>query len=97
MGCMAALRASLCARGLARGFNSFACVISFCQGSCQHRTRTCKPARHGRGRAHAPASQGSGWGWLGYSKDGGKLVLETTANQDPLSTKVRVRARCPPR
>ena len=32
--------------------------------------------------------QGSGWGWLGYSKDSGKLVLETTANQDPLSTKV---------
>ncbi|KAK9840726.1 hypothetical protein WJX81_000430 [Elliptochloris bilobata] len=33
------------------------------------------------------AVQGSGWGWLGYSKDSGKLVLETTANQDPLSTK----------
>jgi len=45
-------------------------------------------------RPRAPASQGSGWGWLGYSKDSGKLVLETTANQDPLSTKVRVSAPC---
>ena len=39
--------------------------------------------------AHVLSAQGSGWGWLGYSKDSGKLVLETTANQDPLSTKAR--------
>lgn len=31
--------------------------------------------------------QGSGWGWLGYHKATGRLVLETCANQDPLSTK----------
>jgi len=28
--------------------------------------------------------QGSGWGWLGYDKTGKKLVVTTTANQDPL-------------
>ena len=32
--------------------------------------------------------QGSGWGWLGYNKDAGKLVLTTTANQDPAATQV---------
>lgn len=30
------------------------------------------------------AVQGSGWGWLAYNKDAGKLVVATTANQDPL-------------
>jgi Fe-Mn family superoxide dismutase len=30
------------------------------------------------------AVQGSGWGWLGYSKDLDKLVVATTSNQDPL-------------
>eukprot|EP00890_Picochlorum_soloecismus_P004682 jgi/Picsp_1/5214/NSC_02577-R1_manganese superoxide dismutase len=30
------------------------------------------------------AVQGSGWGWLGYSKDMDKLVVATTSNQDPL-------------
>ena len=30
------------------------------------------------------AVQGSGWGWLGYSKDMNKLVVATTSNQDPL-------------
>ena len=29
--------------------------------------------------------QGSGWGWLGYSKEKDALVVATTANQDPLS------------
>ena len=33
--------------------------------------------------------QGSGWGWLGYSGKEGRLVLTTTANQDPASTQVR--------
>jgi superoxide dismutase len=28
--------------------------------------------------------QGSGWGWLGYDKTGKRLVVTTTANQDPL-------------
>jgi superoxide dismutase, Fe-Mn family len=28
--------------------------------------------------------QGSGWGWLGYDKANKKLVVTTTANQDPL-------------
>jgi Fe-Mn family superoxide dismutase len=28
--------------------------------------------------------QGSGWGWLAYHKDTEKLVITTTANQDPL-------------
>lgn len=32
----------------------------------------------------AAAIQGSGWGWLGYSKDSGRLVIATCANQDPL-------------
>lgn len=32
------------------------------------------------------AIQGSGWGWLGYCKKGQCLVMETCANQDPLST-----------
>ncbi|BBM97262.1 superoxide dismutase, Fe-Mn family [Marchantia polymorpha subsp. ruderalis] len=31
--------------------------------------------------------QGSGWVWLGLNKDLKKLVVETTANQDPLVTK----------
>lgn len=30
--------------------------------------------------------QGSGWGWLGYNKALGQLVMTTCANQDPLST-----------
>lgn len=30
--------------------------------------------------------QGSGWGWLGYSKGQKRLEIATTANQDPLST-----------
>ncbi|KAJ8649781.1 hypothetical protein MRB53_002804 [Persea americana] len=33
------------------------------------------------------ALQGSGWVWLGLDKDLKKLVVETTANQDPLVTK----------
>ena len=32
--------------------------------------------------------QGSGWGWLGYNKDAGRLMLTTTANQDPAATQV---------
>lgn len=30
------------------------------------------------------AVQGSGWGWLGFNKDAGKLQIATCANQDPL-------------
>eukprot|EP00889_Picochlorum_renovo_P001718 jgi/Picre1/28748/NNA_004147.t1 len=30
------------------------------------------------------AVQGSGWGWLGYNTESDKLVVATTANQDPL-------------
>lgn len=33
------------------------------------------------------AVQGSGWGWLGYSKAQKCLEIEICANQDPLSTK----------
>lgn len=36
--------------------------------------------------AMAVAIQGSGWGWLGYDKAFGRLVLAVCANQDPLST-----------
>jgi superoxide dismutase, Fe-Mn family len=32
----------------------------------------------------AAGVQGSGWGWLAYNKDVDKLVISTTANQDPL-------------
>lgn len=32
--------------------------------------------------------QGSGWGWLGYSKEHDKLVYASTPNQDPLVTQV---------
>ena len=28
--------------------------------------------------------QGSGWGWLGYNPETGKLEIVTTPNQDPL-------------
>lgn len=31
--------------------------------------------------------QGSGWGWLGWSKPNNRLVIETCDNQDPLITK----------
>ncbi|KAF8320434.1 manganese superoxide dismutase [Clavulina sp. PMI_390] len=34
--------------------------------------------------AQTAAIQGSGWGWLGYSKKLNKLEIVTTANQDPL-------------
>jgi Fe-Mn family superoxide dismutase len=34
----------------------------------------------------AAAVQGSGWGWLGYNKETGRLQIATTANQDPLVT-----------
>ncbi|XP_061944786.1 superoxide dismutase [Mn], mitochondrial-like [Populus nigra] len=33
------------------------------------------------------ALQGSGWVWFGLDKESKKLVVETTANQDPLVTK----------
>lgn len=36
--------------------------------------------------AAAVAVQGSGWGWLGFNKASGKLVIATCSNQDPLST-----------
>ncbi|KAL0038628.1 hypothetical protein WJX79_000351 [Trebouxia sp. C0005] len=36
--------------------------------------------------AKAATVQGSGWGWLGYSPELKRLVITTTANQDPLST-----------
>lgn len=36
--------------------------------------------------AKAATVQGSGWGWLGYSPELKRLVISTTANQDPLST-----------
>ncbi len=32
------------------------------------------------------AIQGSGWGWLGYNKAEDRLVIQSCANQDPLST-----------
>jgi Fe-Mn family superoxide dismutase len=35
--------------------------------------------------AAAVGIQGSGWGWLGYNKAGGKLVIAACSNQDPLS------------
>lgn len=37
--------------------------------------------------AEGAALQGSGWVWLGLDKELKKLVVETTANQDPLVTK----------
>jgi Fe-Mn family superoxide dismutase len=43
-------------------------------------------ALQGKLSAAAAGVQGSGWGWLGYSKDLGKLAVATTANQDPLET-----------
>ena len=30
------------------------------------------------------AVQGSGWGWLGYDKESGRLRVAACANQDPL-------------
>lgn len=33
------------------------------------------------------AIQGSGWGWLGYCKEGDCLMIETCKNQNPLSKK----------
>lgn len=36
--------------------------------------------------AAANGVQGSGWGWLGWNKASGKLVIASCANQDPLST-----------
>ncbi|XP_077222410.1 superoxide dismutase [Mn], mitochondrial-like [Tasmannia lanceolata] len=37
--------------------------------------------------AEGAALQGSGWVWLGLDKESKKLLVETTANQDPLVTK----------
>jgi len=38
--------------------------------------------------AAAVGVQGSGWAWLGYNKEGGRLELSTCANQDPLTALV---------
>lgn len=38
-------------------------------------------------QAETIAIQGSGWGWLGYSKSNKNLEIATCANQDPLSSK----------
>ena len=40
--------------------------------------------------AKTAAVQGSGWGWLAYSKESQNLVIETRANQDPLTIKGKV-------
>ncbi|KAI3994190.1 hypothetical protein MKX01_012447 [Papaver californicum] len=40
-----------------------------------------------KANAEGAALQGSGWVWLGLDKELKKLVVETTANQDPLVTK----------
>eukprot|EP00941_MAST-03F_sp_MAST-3F-sp1_P003650 g3650.t1 len=37
--------------------------------------------------AKTAAVQGSGWGWLGYDASAKRVVVETCANQDPLSSK----------
>ena len=37
--------------------------------------------------AKAGPIQGSGWGWLGFSKAKGRLEIATCTNQDPLVTK----------
>ena len=34
--------------------------------------------------AKTVAIQGSGWGWLGYNKEAGRLEIATCQNQDPL-------------
>ena len=34
--------------------------------------------------ASTVAVQGSGWGWLGFNKDSGKLQIAACPNQDPL-------------
>ncbi|GJE96963.1 superoxide dismutase [Phanerochaete sordida] len=36
------------------------------------------------------AIQGSGWGWVGYNPETGKLEVVTTANQDPLLSHVPI-------
>lgn len=36
--------------------------------------------------AKAAAIQGSGWGWLGYSKEHKRVQIASCSNQDPLST-----------
>jgi Fe-Mn family superoxide dismutase len=36
--------------------------------------------------AAAVGVQGSGWGWLGYNKDLGRIQIATTPNQDPACT-----------
>ena len=40
--------------------------------------------------AKTAAVQGSGWGWLAYNKESQSLVIETRANQDPLTIKGKV-------
>ena len=40
--------------------------------------------------AAALGIQGSGWAWLSYDKATGRLRIETTANQDPLTATVPI-------
>ena len=42
------------------------------------------PRLRGMARPAAVCPQGSGWGWLGWQPEAHKLVVTTTANQDPL-------------
>ena len=46
------------------------------------------------GSVYVVCLQGSGWGWLGYSPELKRLIISTTANQDPLSTQVLSAVAC---
>ena len=43
------------------------------------------PRLRGMARPAAVCPQGSGWGWLGWQPEAHKLVVATTANQDPVT------------
>ncbi len=60
--------------------------VTLTLGCAIHWRALCRQAFKAKMSADSAAVQGSGWGWLGYSKEKDAVQIVTTANQDPCIT-----------